>query len=33
MKKRKVDKETHAETWTPSQKRREINAWWDDISL
>jgi len=32
MKKRKVDDETNAETWTPSKKRREMNAWWDYIS-
>jgi len=32
MKKRKDDKETDAETWTPSKKRREMNAWPDDIS-
>jgi hypothetical protein len=27
-----VDKETNAETWTPSKKRREMNARWDYIS-
>jgi len=27
VKKRKVDNETNAETWTPSKKRREMNAW------
>jgi len=27
VKKRKVDEETNAETWTPSKKRREMNAW------
>jgi hypothetical protein len=27
-----VDKETNAETWTPSKKRREMNAWRDHIS-
>jgi len=32
VKKRKVDKETNAETWTPSKKRREMNAWRDYIS-
>jgi hypothetical protein len=32
VKKRKVDKETNAETWTPSKKRREMNPWWDYIS-
>jgi len=32
VKKRKVDKETNAETWTPSEKRREMNAWRDHIS-
>jgi hypothetical protein len=26
VKKRKVDKETNAETWTPSKKRQEMNA-------
>jgi len=32
VKKRKVHEETNAETWTPSMKRRERNAWWDYIS-
>ena len=32
MKKRKVDEETNAETWTLSKKRREMNAWHDYIS-
>jgi len=32
VKKRKVDKETNAETWTPSKKGREMNAWWEYIS-
>jgi len=32
VKKRKVDEETNAETWTPSKKRREMNAWRDCIS-
>jgi len=32
VKKRKVDKETNAETWTPSKKQREMNAWRDYIS-
>jgi hypothetical protein len=32
MKKRKVDEETNDETWTPSCKRRKMNAWWDYIS-
>jgi len=32
MKKRKVDEETNAETWTPSKKLREMNAWRDYIS-
>jgi hypothetical protein len=32
VKKRKVDEETNAETWTPSKKRRETNAWRDYIS-
>jgi len=29
MKKRKVDEETNAETWTPSKKQRQMNAWRD----
>jgi len=32
LKKRTVDEETNAETWTPSKKRREMNAWRDYIS-
>jgi hypothetical protein len=32
VKKRKVDEKTNAETWTPSKKRREMNAWRDVIS-
>jgi len=32
VKKRKVDEERNAETWTPSKKRREMNAWRDYIS-
>jgi sarcosine oxidase delta subunit len=32
VKKRKVDEGTNAETWTPSKKRREMNAWRDNIS-
>jgi hypothetical protein len=32
VKKRKVDEETTAEPWTPSKKRREMNAWQDYIS-
>jgi hypothetical protein len=32
VKNRKVDEETNAETWTPSNKRREINAGCDYIS-
>jgi len=32
VKKRKVDDETNAETWTPSKKRREMDAWRDYIS-
>jgi len=32
VKKRRVDEETNAETWTLSKKRREMNAWWDHIS-
>jgi hypothetical protein len=31
VKKRKVDGETNAETWTPPKKRHEINAWLDFI--
>jgi len=27
VKKRKVHKETNADTWTPSKKQREMNAW------
>jgi len=32
VKKWKVDEETNAETWVPSMKRSEINAWRDYIS-
>ena len=32
MKKRQVDEETNAETWTPSKKLREMNGWRDHIS-
>jgi hypothetical protein len=32
VKKRKVDEETNADTWTPSKKGREMNASRDDIS-
>jgi len=32
VKKRKVDEETNAETWTQCNKRREMNAWRDYIS-
>jgi hypothetical protein len=32
VKTQKVDEETNAETWTPSNKRREMNAWHDYIS-
>jgi hypothetical protein len=32
VKKRKVDEEINAETWTPSKKRCEMNPWWDYIS-
>ena len=32
VKKRKVDQETNAETWTPSKKRHETNPWRDYIS-
>jgi len=32
MKTRKVDEETNAEPWTPSKKRRKLNAWRDYIS-
>jgi hypothetical protein len=31
VKKRKVDEDTNAETWMPSKKRCEINAWRDYI--
>jgi hypothetical protein len=33
VKKRTVDEETNAETWTPSKMRHEMNAWRDYISL
>jgi hypothetical protein len=29
VKKRKIDEEKNAETWTLSKKRREMNAWRD----
>jgi hypothetical protein len=32
MKKRKVDEEPNAETWTPSKKRRGMSTWQDYIS-
>ena len=32
VRKLKDNEETHVETWTPSQKRREMNAWRDTIS-
>jgi len=32
VKKRKVEEETNAETWTPSKKGCKMNAWRDDIS-
>jgi len=32
VKKRKVDEETNAETWTQSKKQRKMNAWRDYIS-
>jgi hypothetical protein len=32
VKKRKVDEETNVETWTPSKKGREMNAWRDYLS-
>jgi len=32
VKKRKVDAEKNAETWTPSKKRREMNTWRNYIS-
>jgi len=32
VKKRKVDEETHAETWTPYKKGCEMNTWRDYIS-
>jgi hypothetical protein len=31
VKKQKVDEETNVHSWTPSKKRREINAWQDYI--
>jgi len=31
VKKRKVDEETNAGTWTPSKKRRKLDAWRDYI--
>jgi hypothetical protein len=31
-KKRKVDEETNADTWTPSKKRRKMNAWRDYVT-
>jgi len=32
VEKRKVDEETNAETWTPSNKQPEMNTWQDYIS-
>jgi len=32
VKKQNAVKETNAETWMRSKKRREMNTWWDDIS-
>jgi hypothetical protein len=32
VKKRKVDKDTNADTWTPSKKRCEMNSWLDYIN-
>jgi len=32
VKKQKIEKETNAETWTPSNIRREMNAWRDYVS-
>jgi len=32
VKNRKVDQQTNAETWTPSKKRHQMNAWRDYIS-
>jgi len=32
VKKRKVDEETNADTWTPCKKQREMNTWRDYIS-
>jgi len=32
VKKRKVDVETNHDTWTPSKKQCEMNAWRDYIS-
>jgi len=31
VKKRKVDEQTNAESWTPSKERHEMNAWRDYI--
>jgi len=32
VKKPKVDEETHAETWKPSKKRREMSSWREYIN-
>jgi hypothetical protein len=32
VKKRSVDKKTHAEIWTPSTMLHKLNAWWDDMN-
>jgi len=32
VKKRLVDTQTNAETWTPSNMRHELTAWWDNMS-
>jgi hypothetical protein len=32
VQKRTIDDESKAETWTPSNKRRKMNAWQDYIS-
>jgi len=32
VKKRKVDEETNADTWTPSNKWSKMNAWQDNFS-
>jgi hypothetical protein len=32
VKKRNVDEEINAETWTPSRERHYMKTWWDNIS-